>query len=190
MSGAPPTLGEHMLGDAIARFRELKGLGDRAMAQVDDTAFFATSDPEANSIALVVKHVAGNLRSRWRNFLHEDGEKPDRDRDAEFERGPADTRAALLAAWEEGWAILFAELGALGGDDLLRTVTIRHEPHTVVQCIHRQLTHYGYHVGQIVLLARQARGPAWTALSIPRRQSGEFNATMQERHRGRPPVSG
>ena len=154
------------------------------MAQADDAAFFARADDEANAIAHVVKHVAGNLRSRWRNFLVEDGEKPDRDRDAEFELSGADTRDALLARWEEGWAILFAELGALGGDDLMRTVTIRHEPHTVVQCIHRQLAHYGYHVGQIVQLARQARGPGWDSLSIPRRKSGAFNAAMKDRFGG------
>jgi uncharacterized damage-inducible protein DinB len=176
-------LGTHALADAIARFEELKRLGDKAIAQVDDAAFFTTSDAEANSIALVVKHVAGNLRSRWQNFLTEDGEKPTRDRDAEFELDAAtDTRAALLERWEEGWAILFAELGALGGGDLLRTVTIRHEPHTVLQCVNRQLTHYGYHVGQIVLLARQARGAAWTSLSVPRRQSAAFNAAMKEKH--------
>jgi len=174
-------LGDHMLADASARFRELKSLADRALAQADDAAFFARSDDEANAIAHVVKHVAGNLRSRWRNFLVEDGEKPDRDRDAEFELTHADTREALTAAWEHGWAILFAELGALSGADLMRTVTIRHEPHTVVQCIHRQLTHYGYHVGQIVILARTARGPEWSSLSVPRRQSREFNAEMKGR---------
>lgn len=175
-------LGTHLLADAIARFRELKRLGDGALAQVDDAAFFARLDPDANAIAHVVKHVAGNLRSRWRNFLTEDGEKPDRDRDSEFELDPAaDTRAALMTCWEEGWAILFAELGALGGADLMRTVTIRHEPHSVVQCIQRQLGHYGYHVGQIVLLARHARGEAWTSLSVPRRQSRQFNERMKEK---------
>lgn len=187
MSEATPRPGDletHSLTDAIARFRELKSLGDRAVAQVDDAAYFASTDPEVNSIALVIKHVAGNLRSRWRNFLVEDGEKPDRDRDTEFELRPGDTRAALTARWEEGWTILFAELAALGGDDLMRTVTIRHEPHTVLQCIHRQLTHYGYHVGQIVLLARQARGPAWTSLSVPRRASQEFNASMKAKFSG------
>jgi hypothetical protein len=187
MSEATPSLddlGTHTLADAMVRFRELKSLGDRAAAQVDEAAYFATADPEANSIALVVKHVAGNLRSRWRNFLVEDGEKPERNRDTEFELLPGDTREALTVRWEEGWAILFAELAALGGDDLLRTVTIRHEPHTVVQCIHRQLTHYGYHVGQIVLLARQARGPAWTSLSVPRRASQEFNAAMKAKFSG------
>jgi hypothetical protein len=177
------TIGAHVLEDSIARFRELKALGDKAMAQVDDMAFFSASDPEANSIALVVKHVAGNLRSRWKNFLIEDGEKPTRDRDSEFELDAAgDTRSSLTAAWEEGWAILFAELGAVSGDDVMRTVTIRHEPHTVIQCIHRQLGHYGYHVGQIVLLARQARGAEWASLSIPRRKSAEFNASMKQRH--------
>jgi hypothetical protein len=171
-----------VLADAIARFAELKRLADGAMAQVDDAAFFARLDPDANAIAHLVKHVAGNLRSRWRNFLVEDGEKPDRDRDSEFELDPvADTRAALVARWEEGWAILFAELGALGGDDLVRTVTIRHEPHTVVQCIQRQLTHYGYHVGQVVLLARHARGATWRTLSVPRRGSRQFNQAMKEK---------
>jgi hypothetical protein len=178
-------LGAHLLEDAMARFRELKRLGDGALAQVDDAAFFARLDPDANAMAHVVKHVAGNLRSRWRNFLTEDGEKPDRDRDSEFELDPAaDTRAALMARWEEGWAILFAELGALGAADLMRTVTIRHEPHTVVQCIQRQLGHYGYHVGQIVTLARHARGAAWTTLSVPRRQSQQFNARMKEKFSG------
>ncbi|MEO6463372.1 MAG: DUF1572 family protein [Candidatus Eisenbacteria bacterium] len=178
-------LGTHLLADAIARFHELKRLGDGALAQVDDAAFFARLDPDANAMAHVVKHVAGNLRSRWRNLLTEDGEKPDRDRDREFELDPAaDTRDALMARWEEGWAILFAELGALGGSDLLRTVTIRHEPHSVVQCIQRQLGHYGYHVGQIVLLARHARGAAWATLSVPRRGSGEFNATMKKKFSG------
>lgn len=178
-------LGGHLLADAIARFRELKRLGDGAMAQVDDAAFFAGPDLDANAIAHLVKHVAGNQRSRWRNFLVEDGEKPDRDRDREFELDAvADTREALLARWEEGWAILFAALDALGAADLMRTVTIRHEPHTVVQCIQRQLTHYGYHVGQIVTLARQARGEAWTTLSVPRRGSREFNAAMKDRFSG------
>jgi hypothetical protein len=178
-------LGGHMLSDAIARFAELKRLGDGAMAQVDDAAFFARLDPDANAIAHLVKHVAGNQRSRWTNFLTEDGEKPDRDRDREFELDPeADTRAALMARWEEGWAILFAELGALSAADLMRIVTIRHEPHTVVQCIQRQLGHYGYHVGQIVLLARHARGTAWTTLSVPRRQSQQFNDAMKEKFQG------
>ena len=177
------TLGAHLLADMIARFKELKRLGDGALAQVDDTAFFARHDAESNALAHVVKHVAGNLRSRWRNFLTEDGEKPDRDRDSEFELDPAaDTRVALMARWEEGWAILFAELGPIGPADLMRTVTIRHEPHTVVQCLQRQLGHYGYHVGQIVTLARHARGAAWTSLSVPRRGSTTFNAAMKEKH--------
>ena len=180
-----PDLGAHLLEDAIARFRELKQLGERAMAQVDDAAFFARSDPETNAMAHVVKHVAGNLRSRWRDFLVSDGEKTDRKRDTEFELdSAADTRPALMARWEEGWAILFATLESLGPGDLMRTVTIRHEPHTVVQCIQRQLGHYGYHVGQIVLLARQARGEQWHTLSVPRRGSREFNAAMEQKFSG------
>lgn len=180
-------LGAHLLDDSIARFHELERLGVRALAQVDDAAFFARHDAESNAIAHVVKHVAGNLSSRWRNFLIEDGEKPGRDRDSEFELDPVrDTREALMARWDEGWAILFAELGALEPGDLLRTVRIRHEPHTVVQCIQRQLGHYGYHVGQIVTLARHARGEAWTSLSVPRRGSAAFNAAMKEKFREGP----
>jgi hypothetical protein len=174
-------LGAHVLADALARFRELKGLGDGALAQVDDAGFFARLDPESNPIALIVKHVAGNQRSRWRNFLVEDGEKPDRQRDLEFELAPGDTRDALMARWEEGWGLLFAALEPLVPDDLLRPVTIRNQPHTVAQAMLRQLAHYGYHVGQIVYLARHARGGEWRSLSIPRRGSADFNRRMEEK---------
>jgi hypothetical protein len=167
-------LARHFLEDAGLGFRKQKELAERALAQVDDGAFFRTLDAEANSLAVIVQHVAGNLRSRWRDFLTTDGEKPDRHRDGEFELGPQATRADVMARWDEGWAILFATLEGLAPEDLLRTVTIRGEPHTVVQAIDRQLVHYAQHVGQIVLLAKHWAGPAWKTLSIPRGRSREF----------------
>lgn len=175
-------LATHLLEDSLERYREQKQLADGALAQVDDAGFFARVDGEANAIAHVVKHLAGNLRSRWRNFLTEDGEKPDRDRDSEFDLDPVrDTRASLMARWDDAWGILFAEVGALRPEDLMRTVTIRHEPHTVVQCLRRTLGHNAYHVGQIVTLARHTRGPSWASLSVPRRGSATFNAEMKEK---------
>ncbi len=181
-----PDLGEHVLVLARAEFAKLKALAEKALAQVDDAAFFALPEPsgETNSMALVVKHMAGNARSRWRDFLASDGEKPDRDRDREFELAPDDTREGLMAAWAEGWAMLDLALAPLGPEDLMRTATIRGEPHTVLQLIDRQLTHYGYHVGQIVLLARLAKGGGWSSLSVPRGQSAAFNAKMRESFRG------
>jgi uncharacterized damage-inducible protein DinB len=171
----------HVLEEARAQFAKLKALAESALKQVDDAQFFAVPAPEANSIAHVVKHMAGNARSRWTNFLTEDGEKPDRKRDTEFELDPADTREALMRAWEAGWRALDGALGPLGPGDLMRTIRIRGEAHTVLQAIDRQLTHYGYHVGQIVLLARIARGREWSSLSVPRGQSEQFNARMRER---------
>jgi len=179
----PDPTAAHVLAEAQSQFAKLKALAESAMKQVDDAAFFAEPAPETNSIALVVKHMAGNARSRWTDFLSTDGEKPDRRRDTEFELDAASTRDALMAAWEAGWRTLDEALGPLGPDDLMRTVTIRGEGHTVLQAIDRQLTHYGYHVGQIVLLARMARGKAWSSLSVPRGQSEQFNAQMRERLR-------
>jgi len=125
---------------------------------------------------VIVKHIAGNLRSRWTDFLTSDGEKPDRRRDTEFELvGAADTRESLMARWEEGWKTLFANVEPLTNEDLLREVPIRGEPHTVVRAINRQLTHYAGHVSQIVLLAKHWAGPKWQTLSIPRGQSETFN---------------
>lgn len=161
---------QHFLDDCIFQLRKLKAQADKAMAQVEDPQFFALLDPDANSIALIVKHVAGNMRSRWTDFLTTDGEKPDRDRDSEFERGTADSRQAIMARWDAGWEILFTTLTSLGPADLGRSVTIRDEPHTVVQAINRQLSHYSAHVGQIVLLAKHYAGPEWKTLSIPKRK--------------------
>lgn len=161
--------------DVTHEFRRTKSLSDRALAQIDDEVFFATPGAETNPIAVIVKHVAGNLRSRWTDLLTTDGEKPDRDRDSEFVLGPEDTRAALMTRWERGWDILFGTLAALRDDDLGATITIRGEPHTVFQAIHRQVSHYAYHVGQIVLLARHYAGERWTTLSVPRGGSAAFN---------------
>ena len=174
------TLGAQVLDEARSQFANLKTLADGAFAQADDRAFFAVPAEDANSIALVVKHMAGNARSRWTDFLTTDGEKPDRRRDREFELAPEDTRAALMAAWGEGWAALDKALAPLAPEDLLKMVTIRGEPHSVLKAIDRQLTHYGYHVGQIVLLARLARGADWKSLSVPRGGSEAFNARMRD----------
>jgi hypothetical protein len=162
---------QHYIDDCLFQLRKLKAQADKAIAQVDDTQFFATLDPDANSIALIVKHVAGNMRSRWTDFLTSDGEKPDRQRDTEFERETGDTRAALMERWDAGWNLLLNTLSSLKPPDLGKTVTIRAEPHTVVQAINRQLSHYSVHVGQIVLLAKHYAGPRWQTLSIPKRKT-------------------
>ena len=161
--------------DVVREFRRTKDLADKAIAQTSDDDFFAAPDAQANSIAILVKHVAGNLRSRWSDFLTTDGEKPDRNRDTEFVIAADDTRAALLARWERGWSILFATLEALCDADLDKNVKIRGEPHTVYQAIHRQLSHYAYHAGQIVLLARHYAGDSWKTLSVARGASAKFN---------------
>ena len=148
------------------------------MQQVADEQLFATLDEEANSIAIIVKHMTGNMRSRWTDFLSSDGEKPGRNRDSEFV-DPAPTRAALLADWEDGWACVFGALEALTEDDLAHTVTIRGEAHSVMQAINRQLAHYPHHVGQIVLLAKHYACDDWQSLSVPRNQSAEFNRRVQ-----------
>ncbi|MCO6511879.1 MAG: DUF1572 family protein [Aridibacter famidurans] len=162
------------LADASATFRAYKRLTERALEQVDDDEFFLVGAPESNSIAIIVKHIAGNQRSRWTNFLTEDGEKPDRNRDSEFEE-EGDDREALMRKWEEGWAILLDTIDSLSADDLKRSVTIRGEAHTIIQAINRQLTHYAYHSGQIALLAKEIRGAEWRSLSVPRNRSREFN---------------
>lgn len=160
--------------DAIAVFRYYKSLGERAMGQVADEQLFVPLDQEANSIAVIVKHMAGNMRSRWTDFLITDGEKPSRNRDSEFVEPPA-TRAALLASWEGGWKCVFDAIEPLKDSDLTLTVTIRGEPHSVMQAINRQLAHYPHHVGQIVLLAKHFACERWQSLSVPRNRSAEFN---------------
>ncbi len=162
------------LEDSLTLFAYYKKLAERAMEQVSDNDLFATLDEESNSIAIIVKHMAGNMHSRWTDFLTTDGEKPDRNRDGEFEQPPA-TRAELLAIWEAGWACVFAALRPLTEADLTRTVTIRGEAHSVMQAINRQLAHYPHHVGQIVLLAKHFASDRWKSLSVPRKGSAEFN---------------
>ncbi len=162
------------LQDSLSLFRYYKGLGERAMAQVTDQQLVEVLDGEMNSIAVTVKHMAGNMRSRWTEFLVSDGEKPDRQRDSEF-IDPPQSREALLHIWEEGWNCVFRALEPLSDADLERTVTIRGEPHSVMQAINRQVAHYAYHCGQIVLLAKHFNSAGWKSLSIPRKQSDEFN---------------
>lgn len=164
------------LDDVKDQFRKLKGLAEGALAQVRDEDLFAALDPESNSLAVLMQHMAGNLRSRWTGFLHSDGEKPDRDRDAEFVLAPGTTREELFERWEEGWRCLFQALSALSEEDLALTVLIRAEPHSVIKAINRQLTHYGYHVGQVVFLAKHLASDHWKTLSVPRGGSRAFNA--------------
>jgi len=165
--------------DSIDLFRYYKKLAERAIEQCPDEGLFAVLDNESNSIAIVVKHLAGNMKSRWANFLTTDGEKPDRNRDSEFE-APPKTRAELLAMWETGWKYLFDALEALTDADLTRTVTIRTEPHSVMQAMNRQIAHYCYHLGQIAFIAKHyaAEAGKWTALTVPRKKSAEFNARV------------
>jgi hypothetical protein len=162
------------LEDSLALFRYYKKLAERAMEQVTDEQLFAMLDKEANSIGIVVKHMAGNMRSRWTDFLTTDGEKPERNRDSEFVDPPA-TREALLDEWEDGWTCLFRALEPLSDADLGRTVTIRGEAHSVMQAVNRQVAHYAHHVGQIVLLAKHFAHDRWESLSVPRNRSAEFN---------------
>jgi len=163
--------------DSIDLFNYYKKLGDRAMAQCPDEGLFATLDAESNSIAIVVKHMSGNMRSRWTDFLTSDGEKPDRHRDTEFEEPPK-TRAEVVEMWDRGWKYLFDALAPLSDADLVRTITIRTEPHSVMQAINRQVAHYSYHVGQIVFLAKHAAADKWQALTVPRGQSKQFAADV------------
>ena len=178
--------GSEYLRDLTQRFADQKALADRAIAQVADEALWAALDPESNSIGVLMRHLAGNMRSRWRDFLTTDGEKPDRQRDREFEP-PADrSRAALLADWESGWALLFSELSHLTPADLDRSVTARQEPMSVVSAVNRQYGHAALHIGQIILLAKHVQSGAWRTLSIARGQSEAFNETMRQKFQRSP----
>jgi len=168
----------HYIDEARRQMRGHKRMGEAAMAQLRDEDFFVTLDPEANSVAILVKHLAGNMRSRFTDFLTTDGEKTDRFRDQEFELTPATTRADVMKWWEEGWARVFAALDSLEPEDVMRIVTIRGEPHTVLQAVNRQIAHYAQHIGQIVLLAKHYRSSEWKTLSIPRGKSEEFKKVV------------
>ena len=173
----PLTRTDSYLKDSLDVFRYYKALAERAMAQCSEAQLFESIDPEANSIAIIVKHMAGNMRSRWRDFLTTDGEKPDRNRDTEFE-SPATTRAELMDQWNAGWKWVFDALEPLSDADLTKTVTIRGEAHSVMQAINRQVAHYSHHIGQIVFLAKHLASDGWQSLSIPRKQSASFNAEV------------
>lgn len=175
-------LSAHYLEEIRRQFHGYKRLADGALAQISEEEFFRELDPESNSIAIVVKHMAGNLRSRFTDFLTSDGEKPDRNRDLEFEIGGDADRKAFLKSWEQGWKALFDTIDALKPEDVERTVTIRSEPHSVLQALNRALAHLAMHVGQIVYLAKYFRSEKWTTLSVPRGKTDEFNAKMREKH--------
>jgi hypothetical protein len=173
----------HYLDEVRRQFRGHKRLAEGAMAQLKDEELFVTLDPESNSIAILIKHLAGNMRSRFTDFLTSDGEKPNRNRDQEFEMTAATTRADVMGWWEEGWARVFAAIEALKPDDVMRTVTIRGEPHTAMQAINRQIAHYAQHTGQIVFLAKHLRSNQWKSLSIARGKSKELN-TLAPKYEG------
>jgi hypothetical protein len=164
------------LSDVVEQLHSHKKLGEKAIAQVYDSGLTRQLDAGSNSIATLVKHMSGNMRSRWTGFLTSDGEKPERDRDAEFEVDPSTTRAMILEWWDDGWGRLFDALKGLRRDDLSRTVMIRGTPITVIRAINLQLAHYAYHVGQIVQLAKHFAGPEWKSLSIPKRATGAARA--------------
>ena len=169
------------LAEALRCFQGQKRLAEGAMAQLRDEEMFHALDEESNSVALIVKHMAGNMRSRWTDFLTADGEKADRHRDQEFILGPGTTRAQVMSWWEEGWRCVFGALDSLRPGDFGRPVFIRHEEHSVLQAINRQISHYAYHVGQIVFLAKHLRAGQWKSLSVPRGQSEAINAKMMNR---------
>ena len=167
-------------------FRALRGhkrLADTAIAQLSDEQFFAAPDPESNSVAIIVKHMAGNLRSRFTDFLTSDGEKPDRHRDQEFLMTPTTTRGEVLGWWEQNWQLLFDTINSLDPSDLDRTITIRGEPHSVLQALNRSMGHCSYHIGQITFLAKHWKGAEWQSLSIPKGKSEEVNAKLFEKHK-------
>ncbi|HQR31368.1 MAG TPA: DUF1572 family protein [Blastocatellia bacterium] len=174
-------LAKHYLETVLVEFRSMKKLAERALDQLNEAEFFVTLDPESNSIAVLVKHMAGNMRSRWVDFLTSDGEKLDRNRDQEFILDESTTREQVMHWWEQGWQYVFNALEPLQPEDMLRTVIIRHEPHTVVQAISRQTAHYAEHVGQIVFLAKHLKGNDWKTPSVPRGKSEEFRQMMIER---------
>jgi Protein of unknown function (DUF1572) len=173
----------HYLDEVRRQMRGQKRIGEGAMAQLRDEDFFVALDAESNSVAILVKHLGGNMRSRFTDFLASDGEKPDRFRDREFEVSGATTRAEIMRWWDEGWACVFGAIEALKPEDVMRTVTIRGEAHTVLQAINRQIAHYAGHVGQIVFLAKHLRSSEWKTLSIPRGKSEEFKTVAPKAHK-------
>ena len=175
------SIGEHFIADALKSFRDYKKLAERAFEQIDEADLFRTIDDESNSIAVNMKHMAGNMFSRWTDFLTTDGEKPNRERDMEFVMLPETTKADIVAYWEKGWQCVFDAIEPLTADDLMRIVKIRGQDHTVVRAINRQIAHYSYHVGQIVYLAKHFKAGNWQTLSVPKNKSAEFNKYLEEK---------
>jgi uncharacterized damage-inducible protein DinB len=177
------SLAKHYLDDALAILRDYKRLAEKAFAQLKDEELFVALDEGANSIGVIIKHMSGNMRSRWTDFLTSDGEKPDRNRDAEFVLSDETSRDELMEQWEDGWRCVFSAVESLQPEDLERKVFIRGEEHSVMEAINRQLTHYAYHTGQIVFLAKHLRSTEWKWLSIPRNRSADFNAYLKEQNK-------
>jgi hypothetical protein len=176
-------IGALYIDEAFRSLRGHKRLADESVAQLSDKEFFATPDAESNSVAIIIKHMAGNMRSRFTDFLTTDGEKPDRNRDQEFIIAADATRAEILAVWEQYWQLVFDTLNGIGPEDLERTVTIRGEPHSVLRAINRQVAHYAYHVGQIVFLAKHWKGAEWKTLSVPKGKSEQFKLKMLQKQK-------
>jgi len=177
-------ISKHYLEEVRRQLDGYKRLGEGALSQLKDEDFFVTLDPESNSIAIIVKHITGNMRSRFTDFLTTDGEKPTRHRDQEFELGPTITRAEVMRWWDDGWAVVFSAIDTLKPDDLMRTVTIRNEPHTVLQAVNRQLAHYALHIGQFIFLAKHLRSSQWKTLSIARGKSQDYQAVVDKYDKG------
>jgi hypothetical protein len=173
----------HYLDEIKRQLRGHKRMAEAAMAQLSDEEFFRSIDPEANSVAVIAKHISGNAHSRFTDFLTTDGEKPDRFRDREFESGKT-SREETMRYWEEGWAIVFSTLDSLTPADIEGMVTIRQEPHSVLQALNRALAHYAQHIGQIVFLAKHLRSADWKTLSIPRGKSEEYKVAGPAHSRG------
>lgn len=180
--GMADQIGRAYLDDALSEFRKMKALAEHALAQISDEDLFRTIDEESNSLAIIIKHMTGNMRSRWTDFLTSDGEKEWRNRDTEFLLTDEDTRESLMLRWEREWKLVLDTLSSLSPEQVLAQVTIRHEPYTILRAINRQLTHYAYHVGQIVFLAKHLRTKDWQSLSIPRNRSDQFNSEMHKKH--------
>ncbi len=179
----PFEVSKHYLEEARRQLRGHKHMGEGAMSQLRDDDFFVMLDPESNSVAILVKHLAGNMRSRFSDFLTSDGEKPNRFRDQEFELTPSTMRADIMQWWEEGWSCVFGAIDPLKPEDVMRVVTIRGEPHTVLQAINRQIAHYAQHIGQIVFLAKHLRSSEWKTLTIPRGKSEQYKTTVPKSYK-------
>lgn len=173
------SIGKNYLKNALKEFKALKALGDKTFLQIKDEAFFWAPDDDSNSIAIIIKHLSGNMLSRWTDFLTTDGEKEWRNRDEEFEKLFYTDKDDIISRWEKGWKCLFEAIESLKEEDLKKIVTIRSQPHTVVEAINRQLTHYGYHVGQIIFIAKHLQTGSWKSLSIPRGKSRDFNEKLK-----------